>query len=434
MGEAGPLFEIQYLKPETTVIGLTGPLSAGCSTIAEYLEREKGYTLKRLSDIIRKELREKDGIESPEPRQLQDKGDELRGTHGHDTLVRSVFKDLFEKKPERIVIDGIRNPGEIKYLRKFSGFFLIGIDASREERLRRYRIKTGSPIPDQDFFGIDERDSGKNQQENGQNVTRCIDLTDYQIINQEAWDDDLTVKEKLFKKVELLLDLIKEPGSVLPSMQQIGMHLAYSASLMSPCLKRQVGAMIAREVESDKELAVAIGYNRPPDGVKNCFDRFHGCYRDLLKDRMENKLSEEQEKLTTGLNILLEEKKELSTQLNNRIGESFGNLKKSFLSDPELKQLDYCQAIHAEESAILQVAKLGGVSLGGTTLYTTTFPCIMCAKKIIQTGISKVVYNEAYPVIQAKELLSRALGAENLIRFEGVKALAFFKLFQSNRI
>jgi len=88
MGEAGPLFEIQYLKPETTVIGLTGPLSAGCSTIAEYLEREKGYTLKRLSDIIRKELREKDGIESPEPRQLQDKGDELRGTHGHDTLVR----------------------------------------------------------------------------------------------------------------------------------------------------------------------------------------------------------------------------------------------------------------------------------------------------------------------------------------------------------
>ena len=47
-----PLFEIQYLKPETIIIGLTGPLTSGCSTVAEYLKEEKGYTLRRLSDII----------------------------------------------------------------------------------------------------------------------------------------------------------------------------------------------------------------------------------------------------------------------------------------------------------------------------------------------------------------------------------------------
>lgn len=58
----------------------------------------------------------------------------------------------------------------------------------------------------------------------------------------------------------------------------------------------------------------------------------------------------------------------------------------------------------------------------------------MCAKKIIQTGISKLVYNEAYPIMQARDLLVNALGEENLIRFEGVRSLSFFKLFQPNRI
>ncbi len=428
-----PLFEIHYLRPETIVIGLAGPLSAGCSTLAEHLATQKGFTLRILSDIIRKELKEKNGIESPSPKELQDKGDELRQINGSDVLVREIFKDLIEKKPEKIVIDGIRNPGEIGYLRKFSKFFLIAIDASREERLKRYRIKTKTSISDQDFFSIDERDSGKNQPENGQNVTRCIDVADFQIINQESWDGDLTVKEKLFLKADELLRLIDEPGSKLPSMQEIGMHLAYSASLMSPCLKRQVGAVIARKIESGKELSIAIGYNRPPDGIKNCFDRFHGCYRDMLKDKMENKLDEEQKRIRIELNTLLKDRNELSTLLDDRVKESFGNLKRTLLSDPELKQLDYCQAIHAEESAILQVAQLGGVSLQGTTLYTTTFPCIMCAKKIIQTGISRILYNEAYPVVQAKDLLSNTLGAENLIRFEGVKSLAFFKLFQPNR-
>jgi len=409
-----PLFEIQYLKPETIIIGLTGPLTSGCSTVAEYLKEEKGYTLRRLSDIIRKEIQEKDHVDNPTPRQLQDKGDELRQIQGNDVLIKSVFKYLLETKPEKIVIDGIRNPGEIRYLRKFSNFFLIAIDGSREERLKRYRVKTGSQIPDQEFYKIDERDSGKNQPDHGQDVTHCIDHADFQIINEESWDEDLTIRKNLFKKVEVLLDMIKEPGSKQPSPHEIGMHFAYSASLMSPCLKRQVGAMIARKIELGNELTVAIGYNRPPGGVKTCFERFEDCYRDILRNKIQTKLKKELNAL--GLPEFLDEK-----------------ILDSFLSDPEFKQLDYCQSIHAEESAILQVAKLGGTSLEGTTLYTTTFPCLMCAKKIIQTGISKIVYNEAYPMIQARDLLSDILGPESLIRFEGVKSLAFFKLFQANR-
>ncbi len=409
--EKPSLFDIQYLKPETIVIGVTGSLSSGCTTIAEYLEKDRGFVLKRLSDNIRSEL-EKDDVKKPSPKQLQDKGDELRKINGNDFLVKLVFKGLLEKKPDKIVIDGIRNPGEIKYLRKFSNFFLIALDGAREERLKRFRLKTDPKISDQEFYNdIDERDSGKNQPPYGQNVTRCIDLADFQIINDVSWENDLTIRDNLFKKVDLLLDLINEPGSKLPSTLEIGMHFAYSASLLSPCLKRQVGATIARRIGSEKELAIAIGYNGPPTGIKTCYERYKDCYRDVLKNKAQEKIKEK----LGGLGFPVEPGIKI-----------FG----SFLSDPEFKQLDYCQAVHAEESAILQIAKLGGTSLEDTNLYTTTFPCLMCAKKIIQTGISKIVYNEAYPSIEAKELLLGALGNENLVRFEGVKALAFFKLFQ----
>ncbi len=147
--------------------------------------------------------------------------------------------------------------------------------------------------------------------------------------------------------------------------------------------------------------------------MKDCYVKYRDCYRDVQKKRIESALI-----------------KEISGLGENKARE----VSSKFLTLPEIKRLDYCQSTHAEESAILQVAKLGGSSLSGTTLYSTTFPCLLCAKSIIQTGISKIVYNEAYPVEEARLLLAAALGAENLIRFEGVKSLAFFKLFQPNEM
>ena len=55
-----------------------------------------------------------------------------------------------------------------------------------------------------------------------------------------------------------------------------------------------------------------------------------------------------------------------------------------------------CYAIHAEQNAIIQAAKLG-VSIDGATLYCTHQPCSVCAKMIINAGIRRVVYQEGYP-------------------------------------
>jgi len=49
----------------------------------------------------------------------------------------------------------------------------------------------------------------------------------------------------------------------------------------------------------------------------------------------------------------------------------------------------YPFVVHAEMNAILNA---GGKSLRGATVYTTLFPCNDCAKAIIQSGISRVVY------------------------------------------
>ena len=57
---------------------------------------------------------------------------------------------------------------------------------------------------------------------------------------------------------------------------------------------------------------------------------------------------------------------------------------------------ELCYAIHAEQNAIIQAARLG-VSIQGSTLYCTHQPCVICAKMIVNAGIVRVVYAEGYP-------------------------------------
>ena len=44
----------------------------------------------------------------------------------------------------------------------------------------------------------------------------------------------------------------------------------------------------------------------------------------------------------------------------------------------------------------------------GATLYVTAAPCLECAKLIIQSGIVRVVYRDAYRLTDGIELLERA--------------------------
>ena len=63
--------------------------------------------------------------------------------------------------------------------------------------------------------------------------------------------------------------------------------------------------------------------------------------------------------------------------------------------------------LHAEAKAITKVAKSGNSSQGAT-LYVTASPCAECAKLIIQSGITRVVYRDAYRLTDGIDLLKRA--------------------------
>lgn len=63
--------------------------------------------------------------------------------------------------------------------------------------------------------------------------------------------------------------------------------------------------------------------------------------------------------------------------------------------------------LHAEANAILKVAS-STQSSDGATLYVTLSPCRECSKLIHQSGISRVVYSEAYKDLSGVEFLKKA--------------------------
>lgn len=87
--------------------------------------------------------------------------------------------------------------------------------------------------------------------------------------------------------------------------------------------------------------------------------------------------------------------------------------------------MERCTAIHAEERAI---RSLHGRTAEGATLYSTTFPCFQCARYIVDAGICRIVYVEAYPMIEAHDFLRR--NGVQIDAFEGFKARAFNQVFR----
>tara|TARA_B100000676_G_C17794127_1_gene688645 strand:- start:136 stop:603 length:468 start_codon:yes stop_codon:yes gene_type:complete len=65
------------------------------------------------------------------------------------------------------------------------------------------------------------------------------------------------------------------------------------------------------------------------------------------------------------------------------------------------------EVLHAESNAITKLAK-STQSSNGATMYITISPCMDCAKLIIQSGISRVVYGKFYKNDSGIKLLKQA--------------------------
>lgn len=74
--------------------------------------------------------------------------------------------------------------------------------------------------------------------------------------------------------------------------------------------------------------------------------------------------------------------------------------------------IEFGRIVHAEMTAITDAARRG-LPLFGATLYCTTFPCHMCARHILASGIKRVVYIEPYPKSHAGSQYKRAIKIDN---------------------
>lgn len=143
----------------------------------------------------------------------------------------------------------------------------------------------------------------------------------------------------------------KKNQDTRPSWDKYFLDIAKLVSTRSTCLRRKVGAVIVKE----KRL-LATGYNGAPCSIKHC--SLTGCLRTKLKV-------------------------------------------------PSGERHELCRGLHAEQNALLQ-ASLYGISLKDSSIYCTNLPCIICAKMLINAGISEIIIEEGYPDGMSQDFLDEA--------------------------
>jgi len=184
------------------IIGVVGQIAGGKGTIVEYLIKKFNFVSFSLSMIVHEELKKKN-IKEFTREMMQEVGNKLRREYGDDVLARRAINRLKKQINSRVIIEGIRNPGEIEFLKKNPSFVLIGIKAKRELRFKRLlsRAKPWDPKNWNDFVKVDRQDLGVGQKKSGQQVGKCLTYCDYVITNNKDVSDFQKKIKELINKI-----------------------------------------------------------------------------------------------------------------------------------------------------------------------------------------------------------------------------------------
>ncbi|MFH0870478.1 MAG: AAA family ATPase [archaeon] len=164
------------------IFGVTGFFASGKGEFCSYLTK-KGFIVYSLSDVIRDEMRRRGQEMTRES--LQAAGNELRQKHGPDVLARMIMKKL--ELGKSYVIDSIRNPDEVKVLKRNSSFKLIYIDAPIELRFKRAKKRNREKEAlTFDDFRISEEKELHNPLSSGQQLIKCKEMSDLTIVNDSS--------------------------------------------------------------------------------------------------------------------------------------------------------------------------------------------------------------------------------------------------------
>lgn len=308
---------------------------------------------------------------------------------------------LIRDKPEnkaRIVIDSIRNSMEARYFKeRYSAFYLFAVNTEERFRLERlnnnYNTKQLKAL-DQEYT----KDLATEERFYKQDIQTCIQVADIYLHNPNEEVSEGERHKTLKRHVLRYLALILQPGIITPTPGERCMQIAYTAKYNSGCISRQVGAVVTDDSFSLK----SIGWNNTAEGQTPCLLR---SVDDLVKNADHEAYSEYEKqdsykKLVKKTFEIDQDKLDLLKGRN--ISFCFKDGQNCIDNN---KNQVHTRSLHAEENAMLQIAKYGGEGLKNGYLFTTASPCELCSKKAYQLGIKRVFYIDPYPGISDKQIL-----------------------------
>lgn len=230
-------------------------------------------------------------------------------------------------------------------------------------------------------------------------------------------------------QIERYFEVVFDNPFITPLKDEWGMFHAEAAAWRSADLARQVGSAIC----NDSGALLAVGCNEVPKANGGLY------WEDDVPDGRD---------FQKGIDKGAEQKRLMLAEVFNRLkekGEFDENAKKIFEAlveksvngddDPVLEGLqalnviEYGRTVHAEMAALMDAVSRG-ISVSGATMYVNTFPCHICARHIISSGIKRLVYVEPYPKSLSSELFDDSICSDrstwdgNKVLFESFTGVA----------
>lgn len=339
------------------------------------------------------------------------------------------------------IISSLKRPEELEMFRKLFGqrAILISVYEHKDQRIenlcRRIANSKNSSDPESHKATAErliETDQKERSIPHGQLLEDVFPLA------------DVFLKAGISLRVDArrFVQLLFQAPFITPTVDEILMFQARAAAQRSADLSRQVGAVIATKTGE----ILATGCNEVPragGGVN--WDDVAGTEKDYRDYKVGQDAAAGTRKEIVGelldalanADWLVEEKKALPRE--QRAQEALQGEKKPLAGTMVASLLEFGRIVHAEMAAICDAA-MRGISVKEGTLFCTTFPCHMCARHIVASGIKRVVYIEPYPKSRAKKLYKRAIQVdqdreadEDAVKFEafvGIAPTRFLDLFE----
>lgn len=322
-----------------------------------------------------------------------------------------------EKSPafkKAYIIRQFKRPEEIELMRKTYGrkFIQVSITASERYRIEKI-IKSIKDFDEQtkdhhecqkQALDLIKKDHDEGDDVFGQRISKIFHLGDVFV--------DGSTKSQIEDTIRRFIEALFGHNGISPTKTEYGMYLAAAASLRSIDLSRQVGASIF----SEQGEIISMGCNEVPKAFGGTYWSEDGeaSNRDFEKGGDANHSRKLQ--ILYDLISRMGENGYLSEELRKK-----GNIRsqlRELLESDDIRDsqimdiIEFGRMIHAEMAAITDAAR-NGTAVRGSTMYCTTFPCHMCAKHIVSSGIRKLVYLEPYPKSYAVELNSDSITFEH---------------------